>query len=155
MKKIKGQAGQSLIEVLIALSLGAFIVAAITAAVLAALNNTQYSKNQNLATQYAQEGMEVLRKIKTSDWAYFDGLNGQYCLDGGSNQLRDYGTGCGQNVYPFARVVYIDESCTNNQKKASVRVLWSDNKCTDQDNPFCHEAQVVSCFTDANLIPTP
>lgn len=167
MKKIKeGPAstrpsslgGQSLIEVLIALALGALIVAAITAAVLAALNNAQYSKNQNLATQYAQEGMEVVRKIKTSDWATFDALNGQYCLDQNSSNLTSYGTGCGQNVYPFTRVVYIDESCGNSvaaQKKVSVWVFWSDSKCTNEDNPFCHKAQMVSCFSDANIITTP
>lgn len=149
--------GQSLIEVLIALGVAALIVAAITMAVLAALNNAQFSKNQNLATQYAQQGMEVVRQIRNNDFALFNGYSGQFCLDQGANTLRVYPPveGCGQNVSPFSRVVSIDNSCESSQKKAQVYVYWSDNKCTDEGNPFCHKAQMVSCFSDANVIQTP
>ncbi len=154
MRIIKNQSGQSLIEVLIALGVAALIVAAIATSVLSGLNNAQYSKNQNLATQYAQEGMEIMRKIKNDNWATFDNLSGQYCL-GQNNNLTAYGSGCGQNVSPFSRVVYVDESCANSQKKVQVWVFWSDNKCTNEANPFCHEANMVSCFSNVNVIQTP
>ncbi|MBI3069818.1 MAG: hypothetical protein HYY87_00750, partial [Candidatus Levybacteria bacterium] len=58
----KVQKGQTLIEVLLALGTAVVVLSATVVAVLSALNNAQFSKNQSLATQYAQEGMEVMRK---------------------------------------------------------------------------------------------
>lgn len=157
--------GQTLIEALVALGAAVIIVSAITAVVISALNNAQFSKNQNLATQFAQQGMEIMRQMRDSDWTTFNGLeSATYCLNKESNSLTSYGLGCGQNVDMFIREVHIDKSsdssnsCINNTEvntEVTVSVLWSDNKCTSSTNPFCHKVELVSCFSDLRLIPTP
>ena len=81
-----GEKGQTIIEVLVALGASVAIIAAVTIAVTSALSNSLYNKNQNLATQYAQQGMEIMRQMRDSDWSSFSALSGnpaQYCLDYG------------------------------------------------------------------------
>ena len=66
MKKRKDQ-GQSLIEVLTALAISIMVVVALVAGVTYAIRNLTYAKNQSLATQYAQEGLEAARKMRDED----------------------------------------------------------------------------------------
>lgn len=53
--------GQSLIEVIVAVTVGVLIVGALTFAVLFSLRNAKFSQNQNQATKLAQEGIERVR----------------------------------------------------------------------------------------------
>lgn len=154
--------GQTLIEVLIALAVAVLIISAISIAVVSSLNNAIFSKNQNLATQYAQEGMEVMRRVKTTKWSEFNAYtSGDYCLDNGSTSLRvREGNNCGQNIDIFMREVYLEDTSSECQNaytstKLKVSVYWSDGKCKDAINPFCNKAEVVSCFNDANVIQSP
>lgn len=148
--------GQTLIEVLIAMAMGLVVVSAITIAVISALNNAQFSKNQNLATQYAQEGMEVARRAKNSNNLLVGNYN--YCLAGGSTTLElRLGGSCGQNINNFFvrevdTAVPLSDPCPN-QLKATVFVQWKDSKCTGAN--FCNEVRLVSCFSDFNVVPTP
>lgn len=173
MKNWKKQKGQTLIEALAALTIAIFIVSAITIAVINALSNAQYSKNQNMATQYAQEGIEIMRQKRDSNWNTFNGHNsGSYCLDKDSTTLAAKNgdiQGCasgtstsGQNVDPFAREIDIEKNSneclitgTTKATKVTVIVSWKDSKCTDPLNIFCHESKQISCFSDYRLIPTP
>ena len=66
MKKRKKQ-GQSLIEVLTALAIVILVIVALVAGVTYAIRNLTYAKNQALATQYAQEGLEAARKMRDED----------------------------------------------------------------------------------------
>ena len=77
----KKQLGQTLLEALIALATAVVIISAMTVIVLSSLNNAQFSRNQNQATQYAQQGIEFLKNLAQSDWASFK-ANTQvnYCL---------------------------------------------------------------------------
>ncbi|RJQ37115.1 hypothetical protein C4559_03995 [Candidatus Microgenomates bacterium] len=150
--------GQTLIEILIAMSAAVIVLSAITLTVISALSNAQYSKNQNLATQYAQEGMEVVRKIRDNDWNAFAGFSGKYCLSKGSFNLGNSVAVCSQNVDLFVREININPNSADcnsgTQTQVAVSVKWSDGKCPST-NIYCHEASLVSCFTDANLVPTP
>lgn len=169
--------GQSLLEVLAALGAGVIVLTAITVAVITSLSNAQFSKNQNIATQYAQEGMELLRKMRDSDWAAFSFLSGSYCLDKGDTLLNiadrrntTY-AGCVKgnppspepvNVSPiFVRQVDIqfvaiisedDPPCEGNMK-GTVGVSWASGKCTS--GTFCHTVSLVSCFSNYYVAPTP
>ncbi len=58
------QKGQSLVEVVIALGIAVIIVIAFTNATIASVRNSQFSKNQNLATKFAQETLELVRAIR-------------------------------------------------------------------------------------------
>lgn len=154
----KAQDGQMLIEVLVALGTAVVVLSATVVAVLSALNNAQFSKNQNIATQYAQEGMEVMRKMRNSDWTTFSGLNGVYCLDQEKVLLPRNGfvpQGCaggsstnGQNVGIYARQVDVGvdtSKCDAETKKVTVSVSWTSNKCT-RENIYCHKVELVSCL---------
>lgn len=156
----KAQDGQTLIEVLLALGTAVVVLSATVVAVLSALNNAQFSKNQNIATQYAQEGMEVMRKMRNSNWSTLSALNGAYCLDQNKVLLSRSGSvpqGCaggsstnGQNVGIYARrvdVVKDSAECGgSNQIKVTVSVSWASNKCTDSSNLYCHKVELVSCL---------
>ncbi len=169
--------GSTLIEVLIALGVAVGIISAITIAVITGLSNTQSAKNQNLATQYAEQGMEVVQTLRNSDWTTFSSLSNVYCLPRNSTTLTPrIGTSCGQNVDIFVREVTLtaaSSDCTPptltpplaptptpvaisaNATKVTVTVSWSDNNCTDRDNLFCHQTKLISCLSDYTLIPTP
>ena len=172
--------GQTLIEVLVALGVSVLIVSAISAAILSALSNAQYSKNQNTATQYAQEGMEIVRNFRNSDLTAFSALLGNpneqksYCLDKGfttidkeNNVRNNLIAGCsgtnnispkGQNVDIFARQVTLEKSggsCGNNVTKVTVFVSWSDSKCASTQNIFCHKVQIISCLSETGLVGAP
>ncbi|MBI2074539.1 MAG: hypothetical protein HYT83_01735 [Candidatus Levybacteria bacterium] len=146
--------GQTLIEVLVALGVAIVLIFAITIIVINTLNN--------LATQIAQEGMELVRKQKQSNQATFNSLSGDYCLGKEQTILSPKVIDCSQNVDIFKREIKINRSdlgsCDTpsaNDAKVIVTVLWFDNKCTSTANLFCHNVKLISCFSDVANIPTP
>ena len=164
MLNLKNQKGQTLIEALVSLSIAVAVVGAITVVVISSLNNATFTRNQNQATQYAQEGIEIVKRVSLSESSpNFKALPGDtYCLDKSNTQLDEPLTnpgtgGCGFNVASiFSREVNIDhnnsdpqEGCGGNTK-VTVKVKWSDNKCQDASGPFCHEVALTSCLSDYN-----
>lgn len=156
--------GQSLIEILIGLAAIVVVSSSITVVVLTALNNTQLTKNQNLATSYAQEGMELVRTIRNNTFSTFSGYSGLYCLPKGvttptyiQDSCADTPVTCPQNIDIFVRRICVTKNASecNNQTKVASQVFWSDSKCTDSSNLYCHQAQLVSCMSDYNVLPTP
>src|SRR3989344_9330524 len=79
--QLSSESGQTLLEALIALATAVVIISAMAVLVLSSLSNAQFSKNQNQATQYAQQGMEFLKNLAQSDWASFAAKTDvNYCL---------------------------------------------------------------------------
>lgn len=155
---MRGQRGQSLIEVLIALAAAVAIVAAIAVAVITSLSNVEFTKNQNLATQYSREGIEIVRQMAKDNWTSFSNLNSvNYCLAQGSTTLTVMNAGgCGKNVSIFVRQITINQnaiSCSGSTKIIS-SVSWSDSKCLI-GNIFCHQVSVESCLAKINTITSP
>lgn len=177
----KKSSGQTLLEVIIALSTAVVIISAIVVMVINGLNNAQFAKNQNLASNYAQQGMEIVRKTRDSNLYGFQNNylgSGTYCLAKTDNSLpgRTFNScpitvRCSLNIdNTFIREVCIDNSSdsTNNcpiptiapsgpinyVTQVTVRVSWSDSKCPP-DNVYCHESKLVSCLSDFNAISTP
>src|SRR3989344_6359338 len=151
--------GQSLVEAIIALTAAILVVSSIIAAVIIALNNAQYSKYQNLATQYAQEGIEVVKKISVANWASFILLPRYRCLDDlyiWSDQpciANVYGVGTPQTKI-FRRSIEIEQSasdcnpvgCSSNcSAKVISTVSWSDSKCTSASDIYCHSVVLKTC----------
>lgn len=162
----KNQKGQSIVEALIALGAGVIIISGIVVAVINSVGNTNYSKNQNLATSYAQQALEVLNTSAKNDWTAFSNLSGRYCLDKDSTALyHPSGSICLRagvpNVDNFVREVSIVQSdgncpnCCNGGKRVKTTVLWSDGKCTDSSNLYCHKIDLVSCITNIRVLPSP
>ena len=150
---LRSQKGQSLLEVMVALAAASMIIAAVVGAVVSALNNEKYGTSQNQATQYAQEGLDILRNSSQADWNVFMTQSGTYCL--GENQpIPSPPAGsCGENIGHSIREIIIEHhrcgitpypaSPTNAQVTSIVK--WSDGKCPGS-NLYCHQVKLVSCF---------
>lgn len=176
----ENQKGQSLIEVLVGMVTMSIIVGAITVVTINALNNAVYSKNQHLATEYAQQGMEIVRNLRDRQYSSFISLNGYYCLAksctdihptavlsngnpydpcGPKSLLCQQNVG-GENADIFVRQVFVDPNGTycqdgtqNNTQgtQVTVNVSWYDQKCGSA-NIFCHTVQLSSCLSTYNAI---
>lgn len=158
--------GQSLIEVVVALGMAITVVVSITALIVSALDSANFRKNQNLANAYAQEGMEVVRKIRdNSSWSTFTSLPGgpNFCLPQNGTELvsRSGSPNCDGkgNVGIFLREITIrnnNPDCTagGGNSKVTVKVSWSDGKCST-GNSFCHKAEIISCFADNQTVVAP
>jgi len=170
--------GQTLIEVVVALGASVAIIAAITVSVLAALGNIQFSKFQNLAQFYA-EGVETMRRIRDTDWTVYStylgtpGTVAYFCLAKGQTipTARSGGT-CNINIDlgengKFIREIQVVKDSPECRPvitppapdsvkgtKIYVNVGWFDSKCSSATVP-CHNVTLVSCLSDAQLIPTP
>lgn len=137
--------GQTLMEVIVASTVGILVVAALTFAVIFSLRNANLAKNQAQATKLAQEGLEKVRSLRDRDgpvdytkpdsthtsvfsdlWpislscpanCYFY-LQGVTLMGGTSANF--------ENLPPnFTRQVEIEDSASE-QKKITVVVRWSD-----------------------------
>ncbi len=167
---------QTLVEVIIALGAAVIIVTAITKVVIASLANTQFSRDQVIATQYAQEGIEFMKRMKVTNWSTFNTYaTGTYCLGGdisSISSLTSAGTGCGVNVGNiYVRTIYILRNSSfcltptvpapspttvpTNGTQITSTVSWTDPKCTDANTPYCHSTKHSTCFSDYGLIPGP
>lgn len=158
MENWKKQKGQTLIEALVALTTAIFVVSAITIVVINALNNSQYSKNQSMASQYAQQGIEFIRQKRDNDWNTFNGYSGSYCLDSNLT-FATMAISCPQNVGSFVRQIDIvknSDGClitgASKATKVTVIVSWNDSKCPE-GNLFCHESKLISCLSDITTAP--
>lgn len=170
------QKGQSLVEAVIALGVAAIVVSAMAVAAITSINNADFSKYQNLATQYAQEGLEIVRQQSQTNWTTFSAKTPvrltqyTYCLDQNTTNLYapPLGSSCGKNINlgnnPFFvreviltqtnfNVAYttpsvINPAC-NGTIQATVSVAWTDGKCSSSSN-YCHNVTLSSCFANLN-----
>jgi len=169
--------GQTIVEVVVALGAGIVVLTALTLMMTSSLNNASEGSSRTRAIQYAQDGLETVRNIKDTNWAQLVLLsnngNNSYCMDS-SCSILTLTTGscgpktssCGLNVgNSFSRQVDIkpnDAKCIPQNPiagktfiRAVVTVSYGDGKCTSSSNPYCHNVQVESCYTnyDTRLRP--
>jgi len=165
----KNDSGQTLIEIILALSVVVMVITGITFAITSSLKNATFSKNQNLATAYARQGMEILRTIRDRSWTTFNsletGIGVSYFLAENTTNLDGpspdvCAPSCSPNLGIFSRRVKIAKNspdCTPGAEntKVTVQVKWADKECASAVFPFCHQVELVSCFTNTNVVPTP
>lgn len=153
MKNFKGQ---TLIEVLFALSIIAIVMSAVGGAVTSSLNSAQAAKNKTLATKYTQEGMEAIRDLRNSNYTKFKTYSGKYCLGTIPAVLNVGTTSCAApNVANFIRTVLIEQSaCGANIARVTVTASWTDGNCPT-NNLYCHAATHTSCLSTSNPIQAP
>lgn len=149
----KNQTGQALIEALLALTFAVVIITAVVIAVITSLSSATFTKNQNQASNYAQEGLDIARNMKESDPQTFFGLNGNYCANMGISL-----TGSGNcTVGIYAQNVFVDDNasqCAANGSFVISTVSWNDGKCQNVGDK-CHKVQLDSCFYNLNTVPNP
>lgn len=75
MKRQKSNTGQSMIEVVVALSLVVLVILGLVKVSVNSINNTAFARDQRAATQYAQEGLESARQCKEENEIAFWSLS--------------------------------------------------------------------------------
>lgn len=148
--------GETLIEVLIALTIAVVVITAIAVLSVSSLSNSQFIKNQEQAGKYAQEGMEIMRALRNNDYVDYGNYTGTYCLD------KDHELGVSQsscttknidNVFIRSVTIQQDGGCGVNLAKTTVTVAWTDGKCAS--NTYCHKSILTSCFSTVQPIQAP
>lgn len=147
-----GQKGQTLLEVLTALAVGVLVLVGMTSVILGSLTNTQFSKNQNLATLYSQQGMEIMRDIRNTSWStfyntYTSTSTMTFCLPGGSTTpkagfcgLVDYVDGVFKREIKFTR----DTIDPAGKIQVVTTVSFTDSKGE-------HKSELISVLTNWNV----
>ncbi len=126
--------GQTLIELLVALGAGVIIMVALVGVVVVAGKNSQFAKNQNLATRFSQEGIELIRsKRDQQGWTtFYSNYNGQpQCIDASGN-FTNMSTDCGKNVTNFFNrsASFVDNSGDQTQLEVTVTTSWQEISAT-------------------------
>lgn len=168
---IKQQRGQTLIEVLVALGAAVVVIAAITAASLSSLKNTEFSRDQAAASHIAQQGLEIIRDMRNYDIASISASllpDDTYCLADSCKALDSTNPSCwrkniscGQNVDKFSREIKISHTASvcdatnTGDVEAIVTTSWYDTSCGSVGSLLCHSVVVSSCFSDFTVVPTP
>ena len=150
--------GQGLIESVLALGFISIVLSSIAIILISSLSNADRSKNQAVATQYAQEGIEMLRKIRNSNHQGFKSYNGTYCFGKDANDAAGLGSpsSCNvPNIDSYIRSVKIEQTpgCGLNVAKITVKVAWIDGKCLN--GSYCHSSELISCLSTFNPIQSP
>ena len=149
--------GQSLIEVLVALGIIAIVITSVASVITSSLGNTEYSKDQNTATKYGQEALEVTRSVRNSNYNTFATMNGTYCLAKNATTLGAAQGSCAttniDNVFIRSVQIEINPGCGANVSKVIATVKWQDGKCTG--GTYCHQSQLVSCLSRVNPVQVP
>jgi len=125
----KKNSGQSLVELIVAVSISALILVALLSGVTTALHSAQLAKKKTQAMGKTQEVVEWLRGEKEKSWAEFaTNNNGQYCF----NDLTFVLGECNADSDGFKRqleLIFTDEDGDGIDDKAKIKVttFWTDN----------------------------
>ena len=150
-KQLVHNSGQSLIEVLVALSLAVLAISALVSVTMTSVKNAQFSKNQIQAEKYAQEGMEWVRLQKEKNtWAVFsDTTVKTFCINSLPTDWITKNIGlCGASIITgtiFSRELDLSQTTgcppsTPNPINVKVTVKWKDSKD--------HQTVRETCFTN-------
>lgn len=142
---MKYEKGQSLFEVVLALAVAALIIISIVALATISIRNANFSRNQSLATRYAQEAIEWLRGQRDEGWDAFTtrALTPLWCLKSLSWTDAIIG-GCGSSGFISDTIFKREISFTildASNIDTEVKVYW-------QDAQGLHETKTVTTFTD-------
>jgi len=128
----KKNSGQSLVELIVAVSIGALILVALLAGVTMALRSAQLAKKKTQAIAKAQETIEWLRGEKEQSWTEFASHSDEYCLNSLNfnapraclgDETDDNGFAC------LVNLIFSDENGDGIDDKSTITVTvsWEDN----------------------------
>src|SRR5258708_5198725 len=158
MMREKYQQGQTLIDAIAALGIISIIISAIAMLVTTTVNSAKFNQYNTLASQYAQQGTEVVQQIRDKNYTSFTTYNGTYCLAKGQTTLGSAAPGgcTTQNVDNiFVRSVTIQQApgCGANVAQVSIIVAFADGKC--QAGTYCHKQTVTTCLSTVDPVQAP
>src|SRR4030042_3024845 len=84
-RRLQAQTGQSMVEILIAMTVVTIVMVAMVSRAVEAVKSAQFARNKSLATRYAQEGVEWMRSERDQSWSEMaalltDGVLEEYCV---------------------------------------------------------------------------
>ena len=128
---LKSLKGQSLFEVLVAIAVAALIMTGVVSLTTVALKNSTNTKNNALATKYAQEGIEYLREQRDLAWTNLSSRSpgSNLCLGGNPPSWGN----CAQLNGIFDRRVTLSDTGFESIQ-AVVVVTWMDGTRTNNVN---------------------
>ncbi|MDO8451443.1 MAG: hypothetical protein Q7S76_01075 [bacterium] len=143
--RLTSQSGQLLVEAVIAVGMVIILTTGLVVATVTSLKAAQFARMKTRATKYAQEGIELTRKLRDDGWPAFQA----YGTVGGKNWcLKSDGTwvdtaSCAPADFIdgiFARNVVMLWNETEGRMEATVVVRWTDTTA--------HTARIKSYFTE-------
>lgn len=131
LAKKENISGQSMIETLIALGIGVLIMVALVQSIVTSIKNSQFAKNQTLATRFSQEGIELIRGVRDKlGWpGFYNSFNATTkCLGGSDYTLWSTTLPCSVNAGDiFVRQASLsDPEGAGNQILVVVTTVWTD-----------------------------
>jgi type II secretory pathway pseudopilin PulG len=126
------ETGQSLIELLIAMSIFALAVSAITFLILDVYLADRVGRERMIATFLAKEGMEASRSIRDNNWE--DLTNGEYglAMSGGNWVFQGNQEDVSGRLKEGVRKIIVEE-IDSNRKKITSQVIWKLTEARSQD----------------------
>lgn len=137
---VSAQRGQIMAEIVVALGIALFLVSGLIVGATSAVRTNDQSRMRSKAVGYAQEALELTRKLRDSDWDTFQAKNGLWCLDKAGNWAQAVLT-CPVNIDSiFTRGVTFSWNADVLRMDATARVSWQDGGST-------HESKLTTFFT--------
>jgi hypothetical protein len=153
----KFQAGQSLVELLVAFGLTTLVLSALITGFVASREGVAQEEQRLLATQYARETEEVFRSVRESGWSNIS-TNGDFRIVASST---GWGlVGGSEEVDGFLREILIDSALRNSQgiivesggttdpstKKITFQVSWGENFINNVKNIYYFSRYLANNF---------
>lgn len=142
--------GQSLIELLVALTLIMVVIVAVVGLAAISIKTSYFAKRETTAKRYAEEAMEWLREQKKNDWAIFlftkSTTAGQtYCFNSSPVTSWPLAGACSNANLDgiYKREATLLRSSDNKNVSVTVVVSWADSSGE-------HKTTLVSAFTAPN-----
>ena len=129
------QSGQSLFEVVFAIAVVAIIISGVVALSATTVRNSSFSRNNALATNYAQEAAEWLRSERDNNWVIFSGRSNTSGVTWCINALTWVSGVCSGNISGtiFMRTVTLTTDIVDpNTIQAVVLAIWADSQGNHQ-----------------------
>ncbi len=127
-----GSAGQTLVEIVVSLGIVLLLIVGLIVATTAAVHTSEQGRMRSLAVQYTQEGLELARQLRDSDWSAFASRNGLWCLDG-ANTWTPGSISCPVNITnTFSRGVTFTWNAGASRMELTSTVVWQDSGTSRQ-----------------------
>lgn len=123
--RLRKSEGQSLIEMLLMISLVVVLVTSIVVGSTVSLKNQQISSTKDQALRYAQQGIEIVRSLRNTDWTSFQLYSGSWCIDN-DDVLTALVDACSPLLdEKYQRVATFTWDAINERMNVEVLVSWN------------------------------
>jgi len=145
---LKSQTGQSLIEVLFSLSIVLLVIVALVRATTVSMKGSDFSKNQTLATKYAQEAIEWIRGERDRSWnEIWSRTDSTFCLNFDPPTSWPGPSSCGSD-FDLKGGKFKREAILTTVTKGTITEIEVKVIVTWQDAGGDHDAQIVTYLSN-------